>query len=606
MNRIATKLRTLAALGPANLGRVLVYRIGLRFGIHPVQRIRASAPAGGDVFAYDRPPIDHFDIPKAWQSDAYLFGAHRVPIDNTPPAWTRDPLESAGLSDPGLTSLEPWWRISDFSGGDIKRIWEFSRFDWVISFAQKARLGDAAAARRLESWIADWETSNPTFCGPNWKCAQEASIRVLHLSIAALILGEEASATAAMRRLIDAHVRRILPTLSYAMAQDNNHATSEAGALFVAGAWYKMAGVPGAAALMHRGRAMLERAVTRLFAADGSFSQYSLNYHRVALDTLSVVEIWRRRAKLEPFSATWEQRAVSAAKWLRVMVDPVSGDAPNLGANDGANLLPLTDANYRDYRPSVQLASALFASSRAYPPGPWDDLARWLEIEIPETISPLPERAVFDDGGYAVLRKGAAMAMLRYPRFRFRPSQADALHVDLWHDGANLLRDGGSFSYNTDAEWIEYFGGVRSHNTIEFDTRPQMLRLSRFLLGDWLKTRLCEETPEGFAAAYRHGRGWDHHREVTLGNELRVIDTVSGFEHEARLRWRLAPGDWRIEGDIVTDGKHALSIRADVPVSLELVQGWESRHYMEKTPIPVVEASVAKAARIVSEYRWTV
>lgn len=605
MSGIATRLRTFAALGPANAARVFAYRLGLRFGIHPVQRIRAALPVGGPFFANDAVPVRGRAALTHWRDEALLFGAHRAAIGDDPPAWTRDPLDDAGATDPDPSTLLPWWRIGDFSSGDIKRVWEFSRFDWVMAFAQQARTGDAAAAARLERWIGDWGRANPAFCGPNWKCAQEASIRVLHLSIAALVLGEEARPSAAMRLLVDAHVRRIEPTLSYARAQDNNHATSEAAALFVAGAWHHVAGISGAEALLRRGRALLERTVARLFAPDGSFSQYSLNYHRVALDTLSLVEVWRRRAGLEPFSPTWQARAAAAAEWLRVMVDPGSGDAPNLGANDGANLLPLTDADYRDHRPSVQLACALFGAVRAYPPGPWDGALDWLGVDAPTALRPLPQRAVFDDGGYAVLRHGGAMAMLRYPRFRFRPSQADALHVDLWNDGANLLRDGGSYSYNTDAEWIDYFGGVQAHNTIQFDGAPQMPRLSRFLLGDWLATETRGETPDGFAAAYRHRAGWRHLRAVALGGGLTVTDTVTGFAREARLRWRLSPGDWRIEGDTVTNGRHRLSIRADVPLTLELVQGWESRRYFERTSLPVVEVTIGRPGRIVSEYCWT-
>jgi hypothetical protein len=41
----------------------------------------------------------------------------------------------------------------------------------------------------------------------------------------------------------------------------------------------------------------------------------------------------------------------------------------------------------------------------------------------------------------------AAFTLLRYPRFRFRPSQADALHVDLWAGGcwpgAGIIRGKG-------------------------------------------------------------------------------------------------------------------------------------------------------------------
>ncbi len=35
-----------------------------------------------------------------------------------------------------------------------------------------------------------------------------------------------------------------------------------------------------------------------------------------------------------------------------------------------------------------------------------------------------------------------------------------------------------------------------------------------------------------------------------------------------------------------------------------LTSGWESRHYLERTPLPVVEAVVIAPGRIVTEYRW--
>lgn len=603
MSALLPRLRTLWALGPANVARVGLYRIGLRLGIHPAQRVKAPDRITRPYFT---PPVSvlPLPVPDRWKGEAVLFGRHRRPIGDAPPDWLADPLaDEPSRPEPKIASA-PWWTIPDFAQSDIKRIWEYSRLDWALAFAQQARAGDRRAYEQLECWLDDWTAQNPGYCGPNWKCAQEASIRVLHLAVAALLLGDDKHMTAAMCNLIDTHVRRILPTLSYARAQDNNHATSEAGALFIAGAWRRAAGQPDADALLRCGRALVERATMRLFADDGSFSQHSTNYHRLALDTLSLVEVWRRRAGVPPFSTAWTTRARAATNWLRIMTDPVSGEAPNMGANDGANLLPLTDAAYRDFRPSVQLASALFAERRAFPPGPWDAAADWLAVAVPPVVDPLPSRSIFFDGGCAVLRDGDSMVMLRFPRFRFRPSHADALHLDLWHRGENLLRDGGTFSYNTDSEWIEYFGGVASHNTVQFDGAPQMPRLSRFLLGDWLATETSGATPDGFSASYRSRKGWRHQRSITLGDHLTVTDDLSGFEREAVLRWRLVPGDWLVDGDNVSNGRHRLTVRSDVPISLALTQGWESRHYLEKTPLPVLEAAITRPGRITSVFHW--
>ena len=62
------------------------------------------------------------------------------------------------------------------------------------------------------------------------------------------------------------------------------------------------------------------------------------------------------------------------------------------------------------------------------------------------------------------------------------PSQADAMHVDLWVNGKNLLVDAGSYSYNTNTGLSDYFNGTASHNTVQFDDRDQMPKLGRFYL----------------------------------------------------------------------------------------------------------------------------
>lgn len=192
---------------------------------------------------------------------------------------------------------------------------------------------------------------------------------------------------------------------------------------------------------------------------------------------------------------------------------------------------------------------ALFAKKRAYSqPGPWDRTLRLLGVALPQEVAPELMSYVADDGGFAMLRRGQVMAMLRYPRFRFRPSQADALHLDLWLGADNLLRDAGSYSYHTDPQWLNYFGGTASHNTVQFDGRDQMPRLSRFLLGDWIKSECIQPLQEdnqasSFAVSYRDGKGARHHRSVSLQDAaLQVTDKVQGFALQAVLRWRLMPG----------------------------------------------------------------
>jgi hypothetical protein len=138
-----------------------------------------------------------------------------------------------------------------------------------------------------------------------------------------------------------------------------------------------------------------------------------------------------------------------------------------------------------------------------------------------------------------------------------------------------------------------------------------MPRLSRFLFGDWLRTTSVEplcDTPEAitFGASYRDRQGAAHTRRLTLlEDRLRVHDVVSGFARRAVVRWRLRPGPWRIEGLAVTDGRHTVTVKTSVPaVRFELVTGWESRYYLQKTELPVLEVEINEPGTMATEYRW--
>lgn len=598
MSRL-TQLRTYARLGLASIARVAAYRLGLKSGRHPVQRLAAPVAAPPFFRASERtgkaPPAN-----TAWDDALWWFGWHRMPLPDGQPDWFANPFSDTPQPD----ASRDWWRIADFGTGDIKGLWELSRFDWVVAGATKAAQGDAAALERLNLWLADWTARNPPYKGPNWKCGQEASIRVMHLIAASWVLGQDRSSEPGLVDLVTAHLQRIAPTISYAIGQQNNHGTSEAAALFIGGSFLS-GHDPRAEGWAQKGRRWLEERAATLIEPDGSFSQYSVTYHRVMLDTYSLAEAWRSQRGLQEFSARLRARLAAATHWLWAMTDAETGDAPNIGANDGARLLQLTDCDYRDFRPSIQLAAALFRDADAFGPGPWNRPLRWLGGAEGKPC-PKPRSQSFDHGGYHVLRLGSTMAVLRYPRFRFRPGQADALHLDLWHNGINLLRDAGTFSYN--AAESGWFSGTSAHNTFTFDGRDQMPRLGRFLFGDWLKAEAVELVRDdgvatSAAAAYTDAHGARHHRTITLSaGTLICQDMISGNFEEACLRWRLAPSEWRLEGDTVRSKTCSISIEIDsVSITPTLRTTMESRYYQLKADIPEVSIKVNQPSNVITK-----
>mgnify|MGYP001270274681 CR=1 FL=1 len=605
MKSLFLLLKVISRLGIGNVARVLAYRTLLRMHVHPVLKLVATLPPG-PYFAMlsGRAAPAGLVASQAWRDSGLWFSAHSFFLDG-PPDWHANPFRLGVRAE----SEARWDSIPDFISelGDIKAVWEGSRFGWAIPIAQRAALGETSELGRLNKWLEDWARNNPAYYGVNWKCGQEASIRVMHLAAAALILGVHRTPLPALRELIAAHLARIAPTIGYAIGQANNHGTSEAAALFIGGSW--VGGREGAN-WAATGRRWLEDRARRLIGSDGTFSQYSPIYHRVMLDTYALAEIWRRSLNLPVFSDILHERLRAATVWLQAMMIEESGDVPNIGANDGSRLLPLTDTDYRDFRPSLQLAATLFLGARIVDaPGPWDQPLYWFGVDRPNSTLPPPRSVTLDDGGFHILRIGTAMAVLRYPRFRFRPSQADALHLDLWSGGRNILRDAGSFSYAS--EEGAWFTGTSAHNTAEFDGRDQMPRLGRFLFGAWLKAygvaSVREDGRRSVAAAAGYRDAWraHHHRQVTLRSDgLECTDRLGGNARKAVLRWRLAPGHWRLSGSVLTDGKVSLCVCADRPLALRLTQAPDSRYYFQREDVPVLEVEATLPATLTTHVEF--
>ena len=599
---VAIKAKTAFALGLFNLFRVFKYRIGVKTGLNAVQNLSATMPAG-QFFALNNNPLPQ-DIP----TSLVAFGYLRYPLKAKYPDWFYSPLTQQSFADVS----KPWYAIPDFDPnvGDIKGIWEASRFDWLVDFAVQAQAEQSdVALQHLDDWLNDWCQHNPAYIGPNWKCGQEASIRVMHLITALVGLNNLSYVHPNVLALIELHLQRIAPTIDYAIAQDNNHGTSEAAALFIGGAvlnhikenkkyqtWQNL------------GRKWLENRANKLIMQDGGFSQYSVNYHRVMLDSYCLAEIVRQKLNLTAFSNDLYQQVTKATDWLYVLTQE-NGDVPNLGANDGARLLPISATDYRDFRPTVQLASTLFVQHSYYQDaGSYDQTLIFFGISKKNKIQfNLPTKNNnFAESGLITARQQDFFVAFKLPIFKFRPSQCDALHLDVWWRGENILRDGGTFSYNSTQDDLDYFSGVASHNTVQFDQRLPMPRLSRFLFGAWLKPIGLNYQPHHFSCGYQDYWHAQHHREVELTEkQITVTDTVKGFKQQAVLRWRLSLDDWRLNGCILTNGKIQLEISALSEIKITLTQGEESRYYYQKTKLPVLEILTTKSTIILTTIKDT-
>lgn len=604
---LIAKIATYRRLGTKNLIQVLWYTLRLKSGwlkrTMPVEKA-IGGPFFNELGEAELDKLSSTLKNLSLMSNPQVLGWYTLPVESIPD-WSRSILTDKSMSDTRLH----WTEITDFTSGigDIKGVWELSRFNWSLLLTQTyLKYKDPSYLEKLNQWLEDWSEHNPVNQGPNWKCAQETSLRILHLSACALIM-QQFQPTEAMQKLLSQHLRRVYPTLGYAMAQDNNHGTSEAAALYIGGSWLLQANPdnPEATKWFNYGQQYLVERVLKLVMEDGSFSQYSVNYHRLMLDTLSMVELWRKALNLSQFSSQYIERAGKAANWLFQLTDRDTGDAPNLGANDGAHIVNFTNASYRDFRASVELAAQLFLQKTAYSDALSKQLRNWFGLNATICLEQ-KGKFKFGEGGYGLVRSEDAFCFIRVPKFRFRPGNADCLHLDFWLKGVNVFRDGGSFSYNTEPEWLNYFSGAASHNTIQFDDREQMPKISRFLFGRWLHYTHFDISDGNLAASYTDWLGASHSRHVTLSkDQLKITDIVSGFSSKAVLRWRLANLDWQISENILKSENFTLQVTSDQNLkSIALAEGFESRYYGQKSSLPVLEVEVVGDAEIITTISW--
>ena len=594
MRRPLKILTVMLKLGIWNVIRVVRYRLALKFRILKFEQ--SAAVGSSDLFF-----AQHDGSAKPRSVVQRIFGWKDVNFDAAPD-WHASVFDGNRRIDSKMPWMDALAAVP--STVDVKEFWELSRFCWVPQLAHQARQGDATARATLNHWLKDWEKHNPPYWGVNWSCGQEAALRILHCAQAGMILGEVGRAQPALARLLANCAARIAPTLHYALGQANNHGSAEAAGLFVAGSWLESLGAdPRAKGWKELGRRWLENRARTLILEDGSSNQYSTNYHRVVLDTYSFVEVWRRHLALPRFSNALTGRLKLATAWLYAMTDATTGYAPIFGANDGSLLLTSMPQDHRDFRPSVQLAAVVFNNTAAYRSGVDDNILGQYGLAAPQHALPDVKSHSFEHGGYHLLRRKNLKAVMRFPKFSFRPGHADALHVDLHRDGKPVLFDAGTFSY-VSAEDLE-FGKTWAHNTVEFDGRSQMPSLSRFLYGDWLKARdlqlagHCNEN-DSCAAGYMDANGATHRRSLILkDNALHVSDDLDGFENAAIIRWRVASSGYSIKGNTITFDTFTISVlQAGSPDAIKVVNGNFAPFYKNLEKCLVVEVHISQPGKI--------
>ena len=446
-----------------------------------------------------------------------------------------------------------WTRINDFdeAAGDIKFVWEPSRFCWLYQIVRNDYHNDEDHSEFVIVRILDWIEKNPLNCGPNYKCSQETSLRVLNWLFALNFYKNSDALTEDRWEKIVAsiywQVDHVYKNINFSrISVRNNHAITETLTLYLMGLLFPS--FPHANKWKKKGKRWFEQEIEYQFEPDGTYIQQSMNYQRVVTQLLTLgIAIAEKNG--EHFSDIVYQRAYANLNFLYQMQDEKSGKLPNYGSNDGALFFQLNDADYRDYSPQLDALHYILTGKSLYNKQLED--ATWFDITVGDKIKyePLQYKqgvSSFKNGGYYLVRNADRMLFVRCGYFKGKVTP-DQMHIDIWGNGENVLMDSGSYKYNTDEKTRAYFAGTESANAIMLDDYGQMKKGPRFVWFYPSKIIKCEfnEKTDGYEfkgviETFRVlGNGIEWLRKLTINKditELVVEDEVINKPINTKVR----------------------------------------------------------------------
>jgi hypothetical protein len=562
-----------------------------------------------------------------------LFSWHRVET-GFPPRWLVNPMTPQSGSPPAGVH---WSQVSmrGDSYGELKFVWELSRASWAFTLGRAyAATGDERFAEGFWRLWLDWIESNPPNSTAQWKDGQECAFRIMATTFAVAVCAPAAATTAErfVRHLgtVGALADRIHRGRTYAQLQDNNHSMSEAAGIYTAGVQYPL--LRDADGWRRGGWQRLCDEAMRLIRPDGGFTQKSHNYHRVMLhDYLWAASMADTTG--ERFPPAVQARLEEAADYLDAIVDRDSGQAPNFGANDGALVLPLEEAPYTDFRPTLAAARYLAHGVRPATGRPGEETLLWLfgmpaQSVTVDAAGPAPAVALARSGIYT-LHQEHSWIFCHAERFVDRPGQADQLHLDLWWRGLNMARDAGSYLYFAAPELYSWFRGSRCHNTVTVDGLDQMEPGPRFLWASRANAsaQLERNSVSAGVSSLRLTHDGYHRLPSPVSHERRVhplandrwliVDSLSSAgAHRYTLHWLLPDCPFRREAAdlVIVDTPHGpyylqLAVTTAEPAEWSVHRaeegqpawGWESRFYGLRTPaLSVVMETQGSSVQFVS------
>ncbi|WP_439386056.1 alginate lyase family protein [Amycolatopsis lexingtonensis] len=471
---------------------------------------------------------------------AEYFGVVRT--DMVSPDWFLDPKTGRRAPSDRYAFDVPY--RSEDEVGDIKQIWEPSRHQHLtVLAAAYALTGTPAYATRVAAHLRSWWAENPPLQGPHWVSGIELGIRLLSWVWTRRLLDGWAGAPELFEDNPDFqlqlwHHQNWLATLRSHGSSANNHVIAEDAGLLAAACafgWF-----PESAAWRASATRSLDVQLGRNTFPSGLNAELASEYHGLVLELGLAAALEADAAGAPVPDSTWDV-LLRMTDALASIVDnkvhpPRQGDA-----DDGFGMI-VDGAETNRWASLLASGEVLFGRLDWWPAVPGDDvrtpLLASLATRTPRASGIRPGRrpAHLRDAGMTILRSGRVWARCDGGPHGFLSiaahAHADALSVEVRHDGVEILADPGTFCYHGEPQWRSYFRSTLGHNTLELNARDQSVSGGPFLWTRHAVTKVLDvrtppDGPSTWSAAHDGYAPALHRRTVELDGEvLTILDEV--------------------------------------------------------------------------------
>lgn len=498
---------------------------------------------------------------------AEYFGVPRD--DMVTPNWSWDPKTGRQAPTDRYAFDIPY--RDENSVGDIKQLWEPSRHQHLtVLAAAYALTGDERYADRVAEHLRSWWAANPPLRGVHWVSGIELGIRLISWVWVRRLLDRWSGAAALFEDNPEAlhqiwHHQRWLGALSSHGSSANNHVIAEAAGQLAAACafdWFPESPSWRASALR-----VFDDQLHRNTFASGLNRELATEYHGLVLELGFAAAVEADAAGVRVPDTTWlvlmRMCDALAAVLDTKLRPPRQGDA-----DDGHGLI-VDGAGQNRWASLLHTGDLLFGRQKWWPDTPADDVRTPLVVALtngPRTdaVRPAERPTHLTDAGMTILRAtdesgeiwcrcdGGPHGFLSIAAH----AHADALSVEVRHNGVDILADPGTYCYHGQPAWRAYFRSTLGHNTLELDEKDQSLSGGPFMWTRHARTRVLiadQDTPPGGVARWAaehdgYARGREpavHRRHVRLDpeqREVRVLDHVlAPGVHRCRLVFHLGP-----------------------------------------------------------------